>query len=304
MPGIVSLLPSATEWVCALGLDADLRGVTFECDTPAGVAHGRDVVVRGLPTTDGEGRPLEPGAVDALVRARLAAGEPLYTLDTDALARIAPDVVLTQDLCAVCALPADAARQACELVGDPAAVVTLDPHTLPEVLAGATAVADACGEPGRGERLREGLERRLAAVAAAVRGRTPLRVLVLEWTDPPFVAGHWVPDLVVAAGGEPLLAAPGARSTTTDWDEVTRVATGADAVLVAPCGYGLSDARRQAHALLPRLPAGPAVWAVDAGAVVTRPGPRVVDGVEALAVAWHGVGSPRPDLVVQVRPSR
>src|SRR3954451_13975663 len=166
MPGIVSLLPSATEWVFALGLDADLRGVTFECDEPAGVAQGRAVVVHGLPTTDADGRPLDPGAVDALVRDRLAAGEPLYTLDTTALARIAPDVVLTQDLCAVCALPANAARQACELVGNPADVVTLDPHTLGEVLDGATAVGAACGVPDRGVRVRERLTERLHAAAA------------------------------------------------------------------------------------------------------------------------------------------
>ena len=302
MPGIVSLLPSATEWVFALGLDADLRGVTFECDEPADAAIGRDVVVHGLQTTDSKGHPLAPAAVDALVRDRLAAGEPLYTLDTGALARIGPDVVLTQDLCAVCALPADAAREACELVGNPAQLVTLDPHTLSEVLDGATAVAGACGKPARGERLRARLRQRLDAVTVGVRGLPRPRVLVLEWTDPPFVAGHWVPELVTAAGGEPLLAAPGARSTTTTWDEAARAAAGADAVLVAPCGYGLDDAARQAATVLHRLPVAPAVWAVDAGAVVTRPGPRVVDGVEALAAAWHRVGTTRPDLVRQVRP--
>ena len=296
MPGIVSLLPSATEWVVALGLDADLRGVTFECDEPAGVAEGRQVVVEGLPTTG-----LDPGAVDALVRARLAAGEPLYTLDTAALGRIAPDVVLTQDLCAVCALPADAAREACELVGNPATVVTLDPHTLPEVLDGATTVAAACGVPERGRLLRERLQGRLDAVSAGVRNRGRPRVLVLEWTDPPFVAGHWVPELVAAAGAEPVLAAPGARSTSVGWGDVQHEAADADAVLVAPCGYGLDDAVRQARDVLDRLPTGPSVWAVDAGAVVTRPGPRVVDGVEALAAAWHDVGPPRPDLVLRVR---
>jgi len=301
VPGIVSLLPSATEWVFALGLDADLRGVTFECDEPAGAADGRAVVVHGLPTTDADGRPLPPAAVDSLVRARVAAGEPLYTLDTAALAEIAPDVVLTQDLCAVCALPADAAREACELVGNPARLVTLDPHTLAEVLDGATAVGAACGVAGSGTELRARLQARLDAVAGGVRGLLRPRVLVLEWTDPPFVAGHWVPELVTAAGGEPLLAAPGSRSTTTTWDEVRRVASGADAVLVAPCGYGLDDAARQAEDVLDRLPPTPAVWAVDAGAVVTRPGPRVVDGVEALAAAWHGTAAERADLVRRVR---
>ena len=114
MPGIVSLLPSATEWVCALGLDDDLAALTFECDAPAGVREGRAVVVQGLPSHDDTGVPLEPGAVDALVRERLADGEPLYALDAATVRAIAPDVVLTQDLCAVCALPADAARAAVE----------------------------------------------------------------------------------------------------------------------------------------------------------------------------------------------
>jgi iron complex transport system substrate-binding protein len=304
VPGIVSLLPSATEWVCALGLDADLRGVTFECDRPVGIARGRAVVVQGLPTVDDDGRPLEPGAVDALVRERLAAGGDLYTLDTAALTAISPDVVLTQDLCGVCALPADAAREACAAVGNPATVVTLDPHTLGDVLDGATAVAEACGVADRGRALRVALEGRVDAVRAAVAsdGSRP-RVLVLEWTDPPFVAGHWVPDLVTAAGAEPVLAAPGQRSTTTTWEHVA--AAEVDAVLVAPCGYGLADAVRQARSILGRLPASAAVWAIDAGAVVTRPGPRVVDGVEALAAALHPGALPaRDDLVALVRPRR
>jgi iron complex transport system substrate-binding protein len=296
----VSLLPSATEWVCSLGLDDRLVGVTFECDAPAGVRDGRAVVVDGLPTIDAEGRPLAPGAIDALVRERLAAGLPLYTLDAATVRALAPDVVLTQDLCAVCALPADAARDAVALLGAPAEIVSLDPHTLGDVLDGAVAVAAACGVTDAGERVRSDLQRRLDAVAAVVRARMRPRVLVLEWTDPPFVAGHWVPDMIVAAGAVPVLTVPGGRSTTTTWEEVG--AADVDAVLVAPCGVGLEEARAQAVAVLPRLPRAAAVWAVAAGDVVTRPGPRVVDGVEALAAAWHpGVLAPRENLVARVR---
>ena len=300
MPGIVSLLPSATEWVCALGLGGELAGVTFECDAPAGVREGRAVVVQGMPAHDAGGRLLEPGEVDTLVRERIAVGEPLYTLDAAAVRVIAPDVVLTQDLCAVCALPADAARAA---VG-PAHVVTLDPHTLAEVLDGAVAVGRACGVPDRGIALRAGLQERLDAVRAATTdGAGRPRVLVLEWTDPPFVAGHWVPDMVIAAGGEPVLAVPGGRSTTATWEQVA--ATDVDAVLVAPCGYGLADAVGQARAILDRLPEGPQAWAIDAGGVVTRPGPRVVDGVEALAAVLHPGARPRrDDLVALVRERR
>ncbi|HYJ76879.1 MAG TPA: ABC transporter substrate-binding protein, partial [Kineosporiaceae bacterium] len=209
---------------------------------------------------------------------------------------LAPDVVLTQDLCAVCALPADEARAA---VG-PADVVTLDPHSLADVLDGAIVVAAACGAPDAGRRLRAELQGRLDAVEAAVRERPRPRALVLEWTDPPFVAGHWVPDLVAAAGGEPVLAVPGGRSVTTSWEHVA--AADVDVVLVAPCGVGLDDARSQALDVLPSLPPDAAVWAVAAGDVVTRPGPRVVDGVEALAAAWHPGTLPlREDLVADVR---
>ena len=301
MPRIVSLLPSATEWVYALGLAGDLLGVTFECDHPPDPRAGRAVLVGGLDTTG-----LDPAGIDALVRAKVAAGEQLYTLDVEALARLRPEVVLTQDLCRVCALPAGELDRARAVIGDPGVVLSLDPHTLPEVLDGAVAVAQACGAPDRGHQLRAALQARLDAVASAVAvargGRRRPRVLVVEWVDPPYVAGHWVPDLVAAAGGEPVLAVPGGRSVPVDPAELARVP--ADAVLVGPCGYDLEQAAGQAELVLPLLPGGadrPPVWAVDAGAVLTRPGPRVVDGVEALAAAWYpGVTPDRPDLVRRV----
>lgn len=286
MPGIVSLLPSATEWVYALGLQDDLRGVTFECDEPVSARTDHRVVVTGLAT---EG--LTPGEIDAQVKARVRAGLGLYDLDAAAMAEIAPDLVLTQDLCRVCALPAGEAEAALDAAGCPGAVVTLDPHRLDEVLDGALAVGAASGYADEGARLRDALARRLEAVASAVAGRPRPRVLVLEWTDPAYLAGHWVPDLVVAAGGEPVLAAPGGVSTGVGWDDVT--AAEADVVVVAPCGFGLDDAVEQARSVLGRLPAAQ-VWAVDAGALVTRPGPRVVDGVEALAWALHGDVVPAP----------
>jgi iron complex transport system substrate-binding protein len=295
---IASLLPSATEWVYALGLDADLVAVTFECDHPVQARTEKQVVVGGLDTAG-----LTPAEIDAAVRAKAAAGEDLYTLDAAALAALAPDVVLTQDLCRVCALPAGAVGQALATVGCPGTIVTLDPRRLDDVLDGALDVAGACGVPERGHELRAALQARLDAVARAVDGAPRPRVLVLEWSDPPFLAGHWVPDLVTAAGGEPVLAAPGDRSTTCTWDDVAAVDV--DVVLVAPCGYGLSGAVTQARAISARLPTGAAVLAVDAGAVITRPGPRVVDGVEAIAAALHpGRGIvPRPDLLFELSPA-
>ena len=277
---IVSLLPGATEWVYALGLQHRLRGVTFECDVPAQARSENRVVVGGLDTSG-----LTPGEIDAAVRAQVAEGRALYTLDRAAMAELAPDVVLTQDLCRVCALPAQSAREAVEAAGCPSQVVTLDPRRLAEVLDDALAIGAACGVAAAASAVRTALQARLDAVAARVAGRPRPRVLVLEWVDPPFIAGHWVPDLVAAAGGEPVLAAPGQRSGTTTWPVVAWQQV--DRVLVAPCGFGLQDAVQQASSIIDRLPAGVAVDAVDAGAVVTRPGPRVVDGVEALAAAWH-----------------
>lgn len=297
VPGVVSLLPSATEWVYALGQQHRLQGVTFECDEPAAARTVHRVVVTGLDTGG-----LPPGEIDALVRSRVADGLPLYTLDAAAMSAIAPDVVLTQDLCRVCALPAAEVDRALVASGGPAVVVTLDPHRLDEVLDGASGVADALGVPDAGTALRQRLSHRLETVAETVAGRRPPRVLVLEWSDPPFVAGHWVPDLVTAAGGEPVLAAPGARSTTTDWHQVA--AQDVDVVLVAPCGFGLDDAVSQAREITDRLPRGPQVWAVDAGGLVTRPGPRVVDGVEAIAHALHPtrVAEPPAGRIARVTP--
>jgi iron complex transport system substrate-binding protein len=293
---IVSLLPSGTEWVYALGLEGSLAGVTFECDYPRSTRERHPVVVSGLST---EG--LAPGEIDAAVRARIAAGEPLYTLDSAALARIAPDVVVTQDLCRVCALPAGEVASAMERVGHPSRLVTLDPHRLDDVLDGAVAVAVAAGAEDAGRRLRGELGARLDRLARRLDGRPRPRVLVLEWTDPPFLAGHWVPDMVAAAGGRALRADPGGRSVTTTWPALDAVEP--DVVIVAPCGFGLDAAMEHGRAVLDRLPAT-TVWAVDAGAYVTRPGPRTVEGVEALAHILHPetVEPPPPGRIARLRP--
>lgn len=289
---VVSLLPSATEVVAALGLADDLVGVSFECDQPPGIRERATVVVGGLDTAG-----LTPGEVDATVRARVAAGEDLYTLHAGALAGLAPDLVITQDLCQVCALPAGTVRDALAHLGTAADVLTLDPHTLDDVLGTVTAVGRAAGVPDRAAELVAGLRARLDAVAAAVAGRPRPRVAVVEWTDPPFTAGHWVPDLVVAAGGDPVGTTSGARSVPTTWDAVA--ATEPDVVLVAPCGYGLADAVAQARTVATRLP-GHAVWAIDADGLVVRPGPRLVDGVEAIAAVLHPDAVPPSAAVARV----
>jgi iron complex transport system substrate-binding protein len=169
--------------------------------------------------------------------------------------------------------------------------VTLDPHTLDEVLVTIPVVAAACGVPQRGDELLAGLQDRLDAVAAAVAARAaePPRVLVIEWVEPPFLAGHWVPDLVERAGGVPVLARPGGRSVPATWPELVEAARDVDLVLVAPCGFGVDAAVAQAATVAERLGCSAPVWAIDANALVVRPGPRLVDGVETIAAILHGI---------------
>jgi iron complex transport system substrate-binding protein len=277
---IASLLPSATEIVYALGLGDELVAVTFDCDEPPRARLDNVVVVGGLDT---EG--LAPGEVDALVREHVAAGCDLYRLDEAALRAQEPDLVLTQDLCHVCALPAQRVTDALLELGSAARVTTLDPHSLDDVLRSIVSIADAAGAPARGRSLVDALRSRLRAVAEQVAGRPRPRVAMLEWVDPPFAAGHWVPDLVTAAGGESVLGVPGGRSVQMTWPALT--AAEPDVVVVAPCGYGLDAACQQASMVLPRLPPDVPVWAIDADGLVVRAGPRLVDGIEALAALLH-----------------
>ncbi|MCO8270007.1 ABC transporter substrate-binding protein [Actinoplanes sp. TRM 88003] len=292
---LVSLLPSATEIVYALGLGDDLVGVTFECDEPASARVEKTVVVGGKDT-----RGMAPGEIDAYVRGRLAEGGDLYTLHADALADLDPELILTQDLCRVCALPSGHVTDALEHLGCRADVVSLDPYTLDEVLGTIRAVGAAAGVEDRAEKLITGLRGRLTAVAAAVAGRGRPRVAVVEWVDPPFTAGHWVPDLVVAAGGDPVAARGGKRSVETTYAELATPAP--EIVLVTPCGFHLDGAVEQARRVVPHFPDAQ-VWALDADGLIVRPGPRLVDGVEAIAAILHpgAVPLPPPGAVARVR---
>lgn len=278
---IVSLLPSATEILFAVGAGDDVMGVTFECDFPEAARSRRIVSTTALP----EG--LTPSEIDAAVRRRIAAGDDLYTLDEGALRALAPDLVVTQDLCAVCAVDIKEVDAALEHLGCEADVLTLDPMTLGEVLGSVVQVGRRTGHQREADRLVTKLQCRLDAVAAAVAGLDRPRVAMLEWTDPPFSSGHWVPDMVAAAGGCPVLGEAGTRSAEVTWDDVS--STSPDVIIVAPCGYRLEGARQLADELVGsgRLPRGVPVWAVDADAAFVRPGPRLVDGVEGLAAILH-----------------
>jgi iron complex transport system substrate-binding protein len=276
---LVSLLPSATEIVYALGLGDDLAGVTFECDEPPSARAEKTIVVGGLDTSA-----MTPGDIDRYVRTQLAAGEDLYTLHAQALAGLRPDLILTQDLCRVCALPAGQVSDALNYLGCRADVLTLDPHTLDDVLDSILLVGQHAAVPERAARLAGELRARLARIAASVAGRPRPAVAVVEWVDPPFTAGHWVPDLVTAAGGKPVAARPGGRSVPTSWSAIAAAAP--DLVLVAPCGYRLDGAVEQARLVSRQLPGLP-VWAIDANGIVVRPGPRLVNGVAAIASILH-----------------
>ena len=286
---LVSLLPSATEIVYSLGLGEDLVGVTFECDEPPAARLEKTIVVGGRDT-----RGLTPGEIDSYVRAQLAAGADLYTLHAQALADLRPDLILTQDLCRVCALPSGHVEQALGYLGCRAEVVSLDPHSLEDVLDSILVVGRRTGVPERAMRLVAGLRARLARTAARVAGRRRPAVAVIEWVDPPFTAGHWIPDLVSAAGGRPVAACPGARSVPVTWAVIA--AAGPDLIVVAPCGYHLPGAIEQARSAARALPGVP-VWAIDADGIVVRPGPRLIDGVEAIASMLH------PDAVPPAPPA-
>jgi iron complex transport system substrate-binding protein len=276
---VASLLPSATEIVYALGLSDQLVAVTFECDEPARARRDKTVVVGGRDTSE-----MGPAEIDAYVREQLAAGKDLYTLDAGALAALSPELILTQDLCRVCALPAGHVAEALDYLGCAAEVVTLDPHSLDEVLETILIVGRHTGAVQQARLLVVSLRQRLADVSDRIAGQRRPAVAVIEWVDPPFTAGHWVPDLVAAAGGRPVAACPGGRSSQTTWNEIA--AAQPEVVVVAPCGFNLDAAAAQAETVAARLPGVP-VWAIDANGIVVRPGPRLVDGVEALAAILH-----------------
>jgi iron complex transport system substrate-binding protein len=276
---IVSLLPSATEIVYALGLEEQLEGVTFECNWPP--------QAQDKPIISGTALPMESLTssvqIDEAVRAQLDAGEPIYTLDRERIAAIQPDLILAQDLCRVCAVPSGAVEDALDSIGCRADVVSLDPSTLDDVIACVGTVGAATGTGEVAADVMAALRARVDTVRAAVAGLPRPRVFALEWFDPPFNAGHWVPDMIDAAGGEPVLAASGERSRQVSWAEIADAAP--DVVVFMPCGYNLARAQAELASVraVPELAGVPHVVAVDGDAYFSRPGPRVVDGVEILA---------------------
>ena len=278
---IVSLVPSATETLFALGLGGEVVAVTHECDHPAAVLElpkvTRDVIGPGLPA----------GEIDRTVRELTLQGRSIYELDADGLAALAPDLIVTQALCSVCAVSYEDVRAIAERMEPRPEVIALDPHTLGEVLGDIRTVAQATDSKDEGVELVQDAARRIDRVRLAVRGAEPVRVAALEWLDPVFVAGHWTPQLIEYAGGIDVLGLSGEPSEERTWEEV--IAARPEVVVVMPCGYDAERALAEAEDHAGELAAVKAarIVAVDAAGFFSRPGPGLVAGLELLAHILH-----------------
>jgi iron complex transport system substrate-binding protein len=285
---VVSLLPAATDIVASLGATDRLVGRTHECDWPAEVASVE--VVTSSPLA---GR-LGSREIHEAVGGAAHRGSSVFDLDGEALARLTPDLIITQELCAVCAVSYAQVSEAVRSLDSATRVLSLEPATLDEVLGTVQTVGAVLGETARASRVVADAKGRLARVRALVAGRARPRVAVLEWLDPLMPGGHWVPDQVDAAGGVDVLAEPGSHSEVIDATAVA--AADPDVLLLAPCGMPRDDAEREARLALGNGPLSRlravrsgAVWLLDGPAYFNRPGPRVVRGVEVLAHVLHGV---------------
>jgi len=282
---IASLVPSATEMLFALGLGDSVVAVTHECDFPA--------QARALPhltrTVLGEG--LNAREIDTAVKTTVGEGRALYELDEERLAELAPDLIVTQAICDVCAVSyEDVLEVAARLPSQPR-VLQQDPSTLGEMLEDVVRLGEATGLESEAHAMRSELEGRLASVRAAVSGARAPRVITLEWLDPPFVGGHWIPEMISIAGGEDVAGPPGLKSPEVAWGALSGLDP--DVVVAMPCGWYVSESHAQAVEhwdWIAKLGAA-RVYAVDAASTFSRPGPRLVDGVELLGHILH------PDLV-------
>lgn len=297
---IASLVPSATEMLFALGLGDSVVAVTHECDFPA--------QARALPpltrTVLGEG--LTAREIDTAVKTTVGEGRALYELDEERLAELAPDLIVTQAICDVCAVSYEDVLEVAARLPSRPRVLQQDPSTLAEMLEDVIRLGEATGLESEAHVMRSELEGRLASVRAAVSGARAPRVIALEWLDPPFVGGHWLPEMISIAGGEDVAGPPGLKSPEVAWGALSGLDP--DVVVAMPCGWYVSESHAQAVEhwdWIAKLGAS-RVYAVDAASTFSRPGPRLVDGVELLGHILH------PDLVdppgnigfAEVRPPR
>jgi len=282
---IASLVPSATEMLFALGLGENIVAVTHECDYPP--------AARSLPqlTRTVLSDVLGSGEIDAAVKAIVGEGRALYALDHELLTELAPDLIVTQSLCEVCAVSYEEVVELAARLPSRPRVTQQDPSTLGEMLEDVIRLGEATKAEEQAHELRGELEGRLAATGATVAGAPLPRVIALEWLDPPYVGGHWIPEMISIAGGEDVAGPPGLRSPEVGWGELSGL--NPDVVIAMPCGWYVEDSRSQALEQWRRIEAlGAAhVFAVDAASTFSRPGPRLIDGVELLAHLLH------PDLI-------
>ncbi|MEZ5100559.1 MAG: cobalamin-binding protein [Thermoleophilia bacterium] len=284
---ICSLVPGATEVLFALGLGGEVVGVTHECDWPAEAASRPAVTAAALDTDE-----LDGAEIDARIAAAARDGSPLYAIDEAAWAAVAADVVVVQELCTVCAVSTDDVRDITAACGIEAELVVYSPGTLDGVGDAIAELGARLGARVRGAELADAFRRRLAAVDGLVAGAARPRVYVAEWLDPPFAAGHWVPDMVARAGGIDVAGTAGEPSFRMRWTDVAALAP--EAVVLAPCGYDLDRTLAEVdplelagHLLGTPASAESRVFAVDANALFSRPGPRLADGVALLAHLLH-----------------
>jgi iron complex transport system substrate-binding protein len=294
---IVSLVPAATELLFALDLGDEVVAVTHECDYPPQVRE-LPKVTHAILASD-----LSAAEIDAAVKQRTMAGESIYALDADALHALEPDLIVTQALCHVCAVSYDDVMSIAEEIDSQPMVISLDPHTVGEVLGDARTIAQATNRKDEAVDLIREAAARIDRIRVATRDVRRPRVVALEWLDPPFAAGHWTPQLIGYAGGDDVLGFAGEDSEEHSWETITGVSP--DIVLVMPCGYDAEIAHREAEMHRDELAAVGAgeVVAVDAAAYFSRPGPRIIDGLETLAHILHPElfpEAPTPALVVDL----
>ena len=282
---IASLVPSATEMLFALGLGDSVVAVTHECDYPDRAKTLPQLTRTVLPAG------LDPRQIDSAVKATVGEGRALYELDEELLAELAPDLIVTQAICDVCAVSFEDVQSIAVRLPSRPQVVQQDPSTLGEMLEDVVRLGEVTGLAAEAHELRGEMEGRLAAVRAAVAGAPAPRTIALEWLDPPFVGGHWIPEMISIAGGDDVAGPPGLRSPEVQWGALSGL--GPDVVVAMPCGFYVSEAHSHAVAYWDKLAALGAgrVFAVDAASTFSRPGPRLVDGVELLGHVLH------PDLI-------
>lgn len=289
---IASLLPSATEIVCALGLEADLVAITHECDHPPSVARKPVVTSSVLPAAGSSGE------IDRHIRKLVHEGSSIYALDQDRLMALQPDLILTQELCAVCAVSYPIVEKASHRLQAPTQLVSLEPESLDDVFDNIRLVGQLTGRAQAAEAVVAALTARIDAVRRRVAGRPRRRIVALEWIEPPYRSGHWTPGLVRLAGAEDLLGRPGQRAAAIDWRQIDEA--GPEVVVVMACGFTLERSLDEVERIAPRL-AGRECFVVDGNAFFSRPGPRLVDSVEILAGILHPEAVPPPPGTVARR---